>query len=360
MPTTSFQTGYKRTRTGALLYFVALSILFGWIVLLAMTTRLQYIYTGDDRNYYVSLQWFCAVFNIGFVWSLIMYWPHSIASLFLRRCLLPEATHVAVYYEFAKAKENAVASNHLRLMPKWVLSLFYFVSNKIEVYLLLLIFTSENARVDPNKGIREFCPVRQNSDGSKYFCFLFRRYNLDERRQRFVPGCFNLGETFADLAPTGATELDQLELAYLEAIDEEADPALLKKVSPKGLTVEQVLKRSVAVGPNAIEMEPPLFVRSVAKELSTTFYLYQFYILWIWVTIQYYYMAVVNQSIVLFTSCVIAWFRYRSDCVLFRVCKVEGMVSVYRGGRLESVKQCGRVGRNPLRHAFAQRKVRHH
>jgi E1-E2 ATPase len=327
----STQTGYKRTPVGIVLHFVAISILLGWCAVLAVTTALQYEYASDTDNYLVALKWFCLTWNFAFLWSMAMYWPQSIRSLFLRRCLLSEATHVAVFYQFGSSK-HAVGEMRMIKLPRLMLDVFAWLASCHEK-IMILLFATPDARPDPTKGILKYCLVETNPDGTRYFTFLFRRYNFDNAKQIFVPGSFKLGGTFAELAPKGATIIDELEKAYLHAVGDdptECAPTIAPGICPAGLSNQDVVRRRQAIGANVIEMEKPMFLKEFVAEMSKPFYLYQFYILWIWMPVQYYYMACVNWGIILLAATVISWFRYRNVRTLFGISQVDGQVTVLR------------------------------
>jgi E1-E2 ATPase len=332
----STQTGYKRTPVGVVLHLITLFMYFGWFALLAVVTTLVYKNEDDYGNYQTAYGWFCAVWNAGFVWSMTLSWPHSIRSLFLRRCLLSEATHVAVYHGFAPSQHaNSDKKLELRLLPTVVVDFCTWIVMQHRK-VMIMVFATPDARTDPNKGILKYCLVETNPDGTKYFMFVFRRYNFDLEKQSFVPASYKLGNTFAELAPKGATVIDILEAAYLQIVGDntaENAPPIAHPSCFFGLTTRDVLQRRQAIGANIIEMEEPSFVKEFLSEVSKPFFLYQFYILWLWNAIYYYYMACLNLCIILIAATVISRFRYRSIKTLCAISKVHGSVSVFRDGK---------------------------
>jgi hypothetical protein len=276
----STQTRYKRTPLGVVLHLMALSIHFGWFALLGVTTFLLYEHIDDNDNYVVALKWFCAVWNLGFAWSMALYWPHSIHSLFLRQCLLSEASHIAVYHEISSSKDT-VSDQELNYFTIMALDGFAWCASQLKK-IMVVLFATPNARLDPNQCIHEYCLVQNNPDGTQYFIFLFRRYNFDVETQSFVPGWYNLGNTFTELAPKGATVIDELEFAYLQAVGEETadeERTIPQGISPTGLSTpaglskQDVMQRRQAAGANVFQMKKPVLLKGFVAEISKPFYL---------------------------------------------------------------------------------------
>ena len=94
----TMQTGYKHHPVGTIIYMLTMVTFFGWFALLAGCTHLYNI-AENEEDILMAYKTFCAVFSVGFIWSLSLFWPYSIESLFLRKCLLSEASHVAILDE---------------------------------------------------------------------------------------------------------------------------------------------------------------------------------------------------------------------------------------------------------------------
>jgi hypothetical protein len=168
------QTWYNRTPVGVVLHLVALSIYFGWLAELAMTTSQLY--------HIVAVKCFCVVWNVG------MYWLHSIQSLFLLRCVLSD---VAIYHGFEPGASDQKLD--LVLLVRVVHNLCDWIACQHQK-IMIMSFATSYARPNIKKIIPKYCPVETNPDGSKYFTFLFRRYNFDVEKQCFVPGFFKSGK----------------------------------------------------------------------------------------------------------------------------------------------------------------------
>ena len=342
------QTGYKRNPVGLVLYWWTMVTYVGWMFLLAGVSYVYMDNLDDDANTVFILKAWAVVWNIGLFWSFVLKWPLSIKSLFLRRCPLAEATEVSVYHEIEQGPE---VPDEPSIFPK-AMEGFVDGFRKGMSAMMTAIFADAGNRPDPRKAIVEYCPVLTNADGTKYFVFLFRRYNYDDEKKIFVPGIWKSGKTFRDIAPKGIEPVDETELAFELAVQGdggESDTsqssgqrsAARKKyrVHGTGLTKEQVDERFRTVGRNQIDMTKPSFLASFSQECTKPFYVYQFYILWIWITTQYWHMAIVNWGIIFSTICVVAWLRYQGALVLYGLSNITGTASVLRDGAFVDVDQ---------------------
>ena len=169
--------------------------------------------------------------------------------LHYRRCVLNEATHVAVAV-FKTEGDNSLEydSGHLRTFRR-----FFDAFSRCIYALMSFIFSDALAFgcFRGSNGIYVLRPVERGLDGSKYFVFMFRRYNLDG--DKFVPGHWNTGKYVEDILAADTSE---------------------------GLSSEEVEVRRRIVGPNKIEMEKPTFWKTMKEEFSKPFYTYQSFMIW--------------------------------------------------------------------------------
>ena len=352
--TNTYQTGYTRNIVGSMLYLCVLITLGGFHVLMGITMYQFYHHgnLGNDENILQSLASFGMVWNIGLVWTFVLKWPQSMTSLFLRRCTLANATQVAVFHETNIESESKKKNKELSeesMFPKAFRIIVQYAQHVVWV-LMTLIYADPEVRADRSKGILVYCPVYENPDGSRYFVFLFRRYNFDEKRDIFVPGTWCVGKTFQEIAPKGISNavIDDIELAFERALHGDiltkSEVAKMKyHVYASGLKQTDVEARYKAVGPNLIEMKRPTYLETLSNEITKPFYVYQFYILWIWVVIAYWFMACVNWGIITITVGLVSWFRYRGALTLYRLSHVTGTVTVLRDDKFQDIDQSGLV-----------------
>lgn len=190
----------------------------------------------------------CSV--IGILWSFCLKWPFSIASIRYRRCVLSEATHVAVCV-IRKEEENAVTfdSEYISKLRSFFAAFYQCVS-----FCMTLTFFDDKAfgaHRDTCNGVFEIRPVERSDDGSLFFIFRFRRYNLDG--DKFSPGHFHVAETMNDILIANKNE---------------------------GLQSKEVLSRRRIVGKNQIEIENPNFFAIFFREICKPFYTYQSFMIW--------------------------------------------------------------------------------
>ena len=254
------------------------------------------------------LQTFIVTWTIGLVWCFTFKWPYSIQSLFLRRCLHAEATHVAVYVHVTKIESTYLAKNGiigtLQRSMNWVMTFMW--------HTLSFLFSDVDGYHNKG-GIFQFCEVKKDSDGSRHFFFLFRRYNYDPSSRVFIPGAIVVGESLGEMAAAGSTTV--------------------------GLSTSEVTSRRRIVGTNIIEMKKPHLVQVVYQQFSRPLYTYQLFMLMTWVPLYYYHMALCWCFVVLSSGLAVAWCQYRTQRNLYRLTHVEGMVTVRRDGDFQLVDQ---------------------
>ena len=273
MSTTS-QTGYKRHWMGVILHWWTLVTYFGWMFLLGGVSYLYMNNLDDDEDLVLVLKMFAVVWNTGLIWSFLIKYPQSLSAVFLRRCNLSEATQVAIYHEIQHGPDVPEDDSIFPTFQKLIGRLSALARS-----VLAVVFAGAGERPDPKKAVISYCNVMTNPDGSRYFVFLYRRYNFDVKRQIFVPGVWETGKTFVEIAPQGIEPIDPMERA-LERGMEDTEPTKYR-VNGTGLSKLEVKERHRAVGPNFIDMTKPSFISSFLKEANKPFYVYQFYILWI-------------------------------------------------------------------------------
>ena len=344
-----YQRGYKMTLLGTILYGCTLITFFGWYILLAITTSLSYQDdTNDEDTILMALQTFCVIYNVGFIWNLMLYWPYSIKSIFYKRCKLSEATIVAVYYFHhhdleSEAQEEEKASK----VPKAVLYLSKHITRVINRF-MSLIFPGEVRdgviRKSRNEVV-QYCRVHttitrcmesalgstiDDDENHRYFVFLYRRYNFDRDKQLFIPGEYSIGRTFSEMLNNHRTHKIPGDSTDNDHNSKNHDNDYNGRFVVGALSQKQVLERRKLIGPNQIDMKQPTLYGMFREEISKPFYLYQFQILWIWVTIQYWYMMIANWCVILISAITISVFRYQSARVQYNLSQVTGMVHVIR------------------------------
>ena len=348
----TFHTGYKRHVVGSVLHGLTLLTFFGWFALLMFCTYLYYMSEGEDIL--MSLRTFCVVWVVSFIWNCSLLWPHSIESIFLRRCRFEEATHVAIFHETdkpqeqeSKPEEETKASRYPAFV-KWVLDLIVGFARQY----FTLVFADPYCRPDQTNAIFQYCPVMENEDGSRYLVFVFRRYIFNELRGIFLAGVWPIGTTLQELCPRGINAMDEIEVSFHrimfqgvtdenEAAPEQAKPKMPPKynLTSNGLSTEDYKERYRVVGPNVMEMEKQNLLKMTLEEIAKPFYIYQIYIVWIWVCIDYLYATVLIWAIVLLTGFIISWFRYRGAQVLYSISHVSEQATVLRDGQFVTVDQ---------------------
>ncbi|CAB9524521.1 Probable cation-transporting ATPase 13A4 [Seminavis robusta] len=331
---TTSQTGYRKHPLGVVLYWWTLTTYVGWMFLLAVVSYLYMDNLDDHDNLILTLKMFAVVWNVGLLWSFWLKYPQSLEAIFLRRCTLSEATQVAIYHEIQQGPKIPEEDSIFPAFQRFIQGITSVGSTAMS-----FIYAGAGERPDPKKAMIQYCPVLKNpTDGSRYFVFLFRRYNFDEKKGIFEPGTLESGKTFAEIAPAGIETIDPMELALQRVIDGK-EPTVKYRVNGRGLSKQDVDERYRAVGPNVIDMTEPSFVSVFLEESNKPFYIYQFYILWIWITTQYWHMAIVNWGIILITICVVSWLRFQGALVLFQLSSIQGSATVLRDGSFVEIDQ---------------------
>ena len=246
------QTGYKKTLVGSTIYVLVLMTLLGFHALLAALVSFYYAqqrgfgpaypYENDVEVLYA----FEVAWLVSFIWTLVLKWPASIEALFLRRCNLSEATHIAVFaptkHTVKQNNESASQTEYITRIKEWTATFFKGLNT-----ICAFIFSEVNLPNVPGRyHIHEV-------DEEKSFSFRLRRYNYDEVTETFMPGMMTIGYSIEDM------------LTYKD-----------------GLTSEQVAERQKVVGPNVIPMKKPTVFSVIMVEGSKIFYVYQIYIIWWW------------------------------------------------------------------------------
>jgi hypothetical protein len=310
--TGEWQTGYKTGLIGNTIHVFTILTLCGFQVILAGCSISYYVHQDPDRaersvfdNEEQVLQAFIATWILGFLWSYALKWPYSIRSLFLRRCLLGYATHVGIFVPFQASSHYADSTNaRYIVMLKFWMQRFAFYGNRVMGFLFSDVSQAQAS------GKIEYCVVTTDLDGTRFFVFNFRRYNYNEQSCKFVPGRWETVRKIADV--------DNLR---------------------GGLSSQEVGLRRALVGPNVIEMLEPSLLRTLSSEFSKPFYTYQNYMIWSWVPLWYFYMALVHGSVIVAGGVMVALFRHRNDHNLYKLSQVSGEVYALRDGLYETIPQ---------------------
>lgn len=319
---------------------MSLVTLFGWFPILAIIFNRIHLSESDSTDL-MLLEAFLVTVTSGFVWCCILYWPHSIEAIFLRRCNLADATFVAVYHKKYESTSSTGSEGDLTYQGTMGM-----VSDLFTIC-MVLIYANKDLHVSGEDCKLEYCPVRVNTDGSRYIVFLFRRYNYSDRVHLFIPGQWFIGKRLSDFVPRGVNLMDKMEMEYQkavqgaeDAVEEDSDRALFDYLgSANGLSETEVLQRRTTVGQNVIDMRQPSYLGIFRKEIARFFYLYQAFALWLWLGVDYWFMAVVNWGIVLLSAFTISFFRFRSANVLYRITHVSGTSRILREGKIVLVQQ---------------------
>lgn len=317
-----FQTGYKVHPIGAGLHALTIATIVGFHGILCFLTIVYYaqqealtlkkLPMEDEEQ---ILKAFVITWMVGFVWSFSLKWPHSIQSIFLRRCRLEEATHVAV----CVPKTTAAADNEVTYDANYIAGLRSFFAGFSHYinYVMAFIYSDVDAHgfTASKDGIYQYCQVRSNSAGGRYFVFLFRRYNLNDVESSeevlvFIPGVLNVGMMISDISAAAV-----------------------------GLSVAEVEKRHNVVGQNIIEMQKPYFYKTAIKEFSKPFYTYQSFMVWSWFPLWYYYMAICWTFVILIGGFTSSYFLYRNESNLYKISHISGEATVIRDGETTMVPQ---------------------
>jgi magnesium-transporting ATPase (P-type) len=314
-------TGYTRCGTGTLLYMATVGTIALIQFLLFVLVLLYYVQQGAITAFQATHEWndqdekriltaFEVTWMVGFAWCLWICYPQNLRSLFWERCVDPSHAETVAVWTPSKLSHGVIRSDPT------VSALRRFV-NQVQSTLHTVLSATFSHDPSYRHGTWTYCPVL-DEDGSRYFVHNFRRYILQTNSgnnasgngngSTYVPAEWKCNKTLADFAKSEA-----------------------------GLTEEQVRDRRGIVGPNSIEMKAPSFARTLRQEFTSTFYLYQNFIMWSWMPLYYYYMAIVQTCVIVTGGFVVCVFRYRNETSLYRLSVSEGTVAVRRDGRLQSV-----------------------
>ena len=354
----AWQTGYKRHPIGMVLHlFTILTILT--IFALLMWLILQY-YVQQEA---IAWSWttmrfedetqvllcFILVWMYGIIFMFALKFPYSIHSIHLRRCPLQEAQFVAIAVKRLEKSNTEVTflHDHMAGLKKFFGS-FYKCGHAAMTFVFSdrNVFGCERDDSDGSDKVFKIQPVQTNQDnGTKYFTFEFRRYNLNEASvddgsssSKYEPGAF---------------------MSSKQTIGQ-----ILEMDTSTGLSsIDDVHKRYQIVGPNKVEMQKPNFLRNIKRNYSTPFYTYQTFMVFSWLPLWYYYVSsfsmpfrTVSEKIQTLTNLlavfflysqmaftwgiviitgvlVISFLEYRNDRNLYRLTHVEGEVEVLRDGQ---------------------------
>lgn len=307
------QTGYTTPLLGTLLYYAVILTLVGFQALLLAFTWASYHDNEEE-----SLRAFEVTWVIGFLWTFLFKYPTSIRAVFYRRCDLAVATIICVSVTkktnggAAKVVEEPLDVNRKR-HDRGAAVIALAVIRSVSAFFSALLGSFFHL---PGKGGARlhYLPVEyyrhRTGNPQRYFVYSFRRYNFDERDSRYAPG-------------------------YLQVANKVAD---LQKHMAMGLPQEQVVERLERIGPNVIDMKKPVLSTCIAQEFSKPFYTYQNFILWTWMPLYYFYLALVHGSVILVGGVTVALFRYRNESNLYKLTHQEGQVNVLRDGQYVPVE----------------------
>jgi hypothetical protein len=344
------QTAYKRHAVGSVLYVLTMVTFFGWFALQLIVTLLLFR-TEIDEDYLMAIQTFIVLWFAGYLWNCTLLWPHTIESLFLRRCKFAEATHIAVFHDADESlKLHEANQGQSSRLPACIESLVANTRFLAHSY-MTLIFANPECRPDHANGMFQLCPVMSNDDDSQYIVFMLRRYNFDKAKRIYLPGFFAMPNTIDQLvASSGIIVMDKIEKAFYEIMNDSPDDLKQPLESQQshlgntnGLSTQEVETRYRAVGKNVMEMDTPSIAGIFVDEIAKPFYLYQIYILWFWASVEYLSGTVMIWAMVLLTACIISWFRFRGAQVLHRISHVNDEATVLRDGQLVTINQVGLV-----------------
>lgn len=285
------QTGYKAHWFGRVVHALVNLTFVGIQFLLFLLTIFYYMQQEAITRWapvfldeVQVLMAFEIVWMVSFPWCFAFKFPASVRSLFLRRCNLEHATHVAVVAPTKAVDVMSDAGTGERI-ASLIWAPFDFA----------LTFFFSYPHAIPGT-VTSFCEVED--DGfNRSFYHRMRRYVYNAEAVGFVPGIMNVGSTFGDF-------LSQME----------------------GMSSDEAAVRGGLAGPNVIKIKKPTIHGSLLKEFSKTFYLYQSFMVWTWAPFWYYYMAIVNTVVRISSGIVVGVFQFMSDSVLHKLALVEGDV----------------------------------
>jgi hypothetical protein len=299
------QTGYTtKNFIGRALYAATLITLAGFQGILLLTAVGSY-YVSDQKAILVAFE---IAWTIGFLWTLMLKWPFSIESIFWKQCPIAHADQICVFVP--KHKENDMAKESTATPPKFFSKWGQALDNVVTAgnLFMSMIFA---APAHGLYGSFHFVPVKTDQgkgDERRFFVFQFRCYNYHVQEERFLPGKWD------------------------------HSPKLAELVQERGLSMAEVQRRLRVVGPNKIESALPTALQCLIQEFSKPFYTYQTFILWTWVPLDYYFLAVVHGTVIVFGGFSVAWFRYRNESNLYQLTHVDGTIEVLRGDQHENAE----------------------
>jgi Cation transporter/ATPase, N-terminus len=262
------QMGYRRHWLGTILYYAVILTMLGIQFLLLSLTIFYYMQQGEitrfgENNAPIKdeeqvLQTFVIVWMTGLPFTLAFRYPaNGIQSLFLRKCAIDKASHIAVV---APNRNNNTASISppttagASSRAKVVSSSPYLQLVSAYIWLpfdvtLRTVFSYYHDR--DGTTATKFCPVAIDPvTGTKGFYHHMRRYVFFSPKKadtgHYVPGYLSVGNTLGD---------------FLE--------------QTSGLRTAEVEERMGLVGPNVISMREPTVLKSLYKEFNKAFYIYQ-------------------------------------------------------------------------------------
>lgn len=286
------QTGYKTTILGTTIYILVEFSFLAIQFLLLLTTLFYYMQQGainwppvfhDEVQVLKSFQ---IVWMSGFLWSFAFRYPSTgTKSLFLRRCDLSEATHVAVVAPIKLCHRNGNVQSFVGRAASMIWEPIDFVCR------FYFSFPYDKPGTETI-----FCPIATDlPTGTRSVLHRMRHYVYDEEVKSFAPLALNVGRTVGDLLGQS-----------------------------NGLSQEEANRRRGTYGPNIIPLTKPTVLGSLYKELRKPFYLYQNFMVWTWANFFYYDMALVHTVVRLLGACFVAYYQHLSDCTAYGLSKVGG------------------------------------
>lgn len=195
------------------------------------------------------LRTFTIIWMVGFAWCFLLKWPDSIHAICLRRSLAHDATYVAVKAPVRKI-DTVYEKKKLANMLEWLTTKFTLMMN----YMYSL---ESNDKYDDTQYKTTYCKIETDPrTATKYFYFRMRRYCYDDRVKKFAPGHFDVTKN--------ATIGNWLSDENIK----------------NGLTMAESTWRLGQVGANVLECPKPSLIRSIIREFSHPFYLYQNFMVW--------------------------------------------------------------------------------
>jgi cation-transporting ATPase 13A3/4/5 len=313
------QTAYRAEYSGACVYWLTIATSWGIQFLLFLLTLFYYMQQGatgfapvfeDEREVLLAFE---VVWMVGFVWSFPLKWPASIRTLFLRRTVFSNATHVAVFSPSLTAtKVVGVGAGDGASKETWCLAwIGQFITTMRGVIdtMMAVLFSDMSRRNGP--GQVTFCAVEIDRHGGRSFYFKLRRYTYSLAAGVFEPGLLQLdGSTVASL--------------------------IARK---HGLSTPNAEAARSVVGENSIRLRAPSIVACLLDEFAKPFYLYQTFMTWTWFNLYFWHMGIVNTVVRIAGGVAVATVKFQNDRNLFRLSNVTGAVMVLRNGTLQTVGQ---------------------